>query len=120
IRMPNAGQRALQTCGEEPLFGSGVTAAQDGAEPRVIVTWSPSFDETSGEVDIVRYAIFRREIPQVGWGEPYFSIPAGQANYIYTDSDVAVGSTYEYAIAAQDCTPTMSGLRTSPQVLISP
>ena len=78
-----------------------------------VVSWSAAFDETSGEEDVVRYAIFRRELPAVEWGEPYFSIPAGQPSYIYTDSDVAVGSTYEYAIAAQDCTPAMSGMRTS-------
>ena len=89
-------------------------------ELRIEVTWDSSFDETSGESDVVRYAIFRRVVPQADWGEPYFSIPAGQPGYVYSDGAVAEGSSYQYAVAAQDCTPTMSVLRTSPEVLVTP
>lgn len=118
IRMPNAGQRTLRTCGEEPLFSSSVAATQD--MNGVTLSWSASFDEGSGEKDIVRYAIFRRELPATVWGEPYFSIPPGHPSYTYTDSEVAAGSTYQYAIAAQDCTPSISPMRLSPQVLVNP
>lgn len=118
IGMPNAGQRTLRTCGEEPIFSSSVAAGQD--INGVTLSWSQSFDEGSGEKDIVRYAIFRREPPATIWGEPYFSIPAGESSYTYTDSEVAAGSTYQYAIAAQDCTPSMSPMRLSPPVLIAP
>lgn len=118
IRMPNAGQRTLRTCGEEPIFSSSVAAAQD--VNGVTLSWSASFDEASGEQDIVRYAIFRREPPDLLWGEPYFSIPAGQVSYAYTDSEVTAGSSYQFAIAAQDCTPSMSAMRLSPTILVGP
>lgn len=117
IRMPNAGQRTLRTCGEEPVFTSSVTADLVGES--VEVRWDAAFDEVSGEGDVVRYAIFRQKAPDTDWGEPRFSVPAGQASYLYTDAvDLESGSTYRYAIAAQDCTPTMSVLRLSPPVLI--
>ena len=118
IGMPNAGRRRVSACGEAPLFLSAVTAAQEPNETRVTVSWSPSLDEAAGEDDVVRYAIFRREPPSTAWGEPYFSVPAGLASYSYSDAAVAEGSTYEYGVTAQDCTPSMSSLRASAPVTI--
>jgi hypothetical protein len=51
---------------------------------------------------------------------PYFSVPAGRSSYTYTDEVVAEGATYSYAIAAQDCTPSMSGLAVSGSVTVTP
>lgn len=116
IRMPNAGQRSLRTCGENPLFTSAVSAAQEAGEARVLVSWQPAFDETSGEADVVRYAIYRREPPSTDWGEPFFSIPAGLGSYQYFDDAVVADVSYQYAVAAQDCTPSMSPLRASATV----
>ena len=52
------------------------------------------------------------------WEEPYLSIPAGEDAYIYRDEDLVVGETYEYGLAAQDCTPTLSNMTAAPPVVI--
>jgi hypothetical protein len=55
--------------------------------------------------------IYRQTFPiGTNWGDPLASIPAGLANYIYSDPAVASGQVYQYAIAAQDCTPMLSTL----------
>jgi prepilin-type N-terminal cleavage/methylation domain-containing protein len=120
IRMPNAGQMQLRTCGEPPLFNETVSAGQVPSEARIDVAWNRSVDEASGEQDVVRYAIYRRDGTTADWGEPLFSLPAGNASYIFSDGAVVPGESYEYAVAAQDCTPAMSLFRVSPQVTVSP
>jgi hypothetical protein len=118
--MPNLGRNVVRTCGSAPVFASSVSAAQTAGVPEVVVSWSRSLDDGGGENDVVRYAIFRRQAPATDWGEPYFSIPAGRSSYTYTDEVVAEGATYSYAIAAQDCTPSMSGLAVSGSITVTP
>lgn len=120
IRMPNAGHMRLQTCGDPPQFTSGVSAARVPGENRIEVSWIRAVDEAAGEQDVVRYAIYRRVGGTGAWGEPYFSIPAGKSNYNYVDSSVEVGVSYQYAVAAQDCTPSLSAVRTSALVTVTP
>jgi prepilin-type N-terminal cleavage/methylation domain-containing protein len=119
IWMPNLGRTVVRTCGSSPVFASSVSAAQTGGVPEVVVSWSRSLDDGGGENDVVRYAIFRRQAPATDWGEPYFSIPAGRSSYSYTDEVVADSATYTYAVAAQDCTPSMSGLMVSGPVTVT-
>jgi hypothetical protein len=121
IGMPNAGQQKLRTCGDVP-FGVPALAAVlqaniDTGDPEILLSWSPSVDEPSGEQDVIRYMIWRRQ-PATAWGDPYLSIPAGLATYSYVDPVVASGETWEYAVASQDCTPTTSGLVQSAAVII--
>lgn len=118
IRMPNAGHMRLQTCGDPPQFTSGVTAALVPGESRVEVSWIRAVDEAAGEQDVIRYAIFRRVGGAGAWGEPYFSVPAGKNSYSYVDSSVDEGVSYQYAVAAQDCTPSLSAIRTSGLVTV--
>lgn len=120
VRLPNAGLSLIRTCGDEPLLSSALgavnTVTSDG-RPAVALTWTPSVDEAAGERDVVRYVVWRRAGGVPDWGEPYLSIPAGQASYLFEDSAVEPGS-YQYAIAAQDCTPTLSSLVTSVTVVV--
>jgi len=123
IGFPNAVLEALNTCGDTPIQGSGLSAALAtlstgslGAE----LTWSPAVDETAGEADVVRYVIFRREVGAGDWGEPYRAIPAGETSYTLEDADVEPDTSYEYALAAQDCTPSLSSLTTAGPVVIPP
>lgn len=113
IRMPNAGLEVLRTCGDEPLFTGGVAAVPavttDG-RPSVGLSWTPSVDEGGGERDVVRYVVWRRTPADADWGSPMLSIPAGMPAYTYEDATVVQGGSYRYAVAAQDCTPTLSGL----------
>lgn len=120
IHMPNVGKAEVRTCGEEPVFNATVQAAQPDSAQRIEVTWNASFDEISGESDVIRYAIFRRSPPAMGWGEPFFSIPAGQSSYLFNDTEVAVDTNYQYAVAAQDCTPSLSRIKISNAVHVSP
>ena len=120
VRLPNAGLTLIRTCGDEPILSTGLSAlpvvTADG-RPAVELTWSPSVDEAAGEKDVVRYVVWRRPGGAPDWGEPLLSVPAGQPSYLYEDSSVAPG-LYQYAVAAQDCTPTLSSLVTSVTVLV--
>jgi prepilin-type N-terminal cleavage/methylation domain-containing protein len=111
VDLPNAGFGQLLTCGDEPILGTtlGVAITVGGTgEPAVKLSWSASVDESSGEGDVIRYVLWRRT-PGDPWGDPFLSIPAGAATYSYVDATVASGQQYEYALAAQDCTPSLSG-----------
>lgn len=122
IGMPNAGLGVLQSCGDEPLLGTALAVANAvdaGGDPVAELTWSAATDESGGEQDVVRYVIYRQEAPiGADWGDPFLSVPAGQAAYVYQDGKVESGVQYGYALAAQDCTPTLSQLTTSNTVTI--
>jgi type II secretory pathway pseudopilin PulG len=110
IRLPNAGLATLRTCGEAPQLGVGLSAvaATSGGASVVNLTWSRAIDEYAGEKDVLRYVIWRKSDVTEPWGNPLLSIPSGQTNYTYTDASVVPGTTYYYALAAQDCTPSLS------------
>ena len=88
--------------------------------PVVQLDWLPATDESIGEKDVIRYVLYRRSVPNTGiWGDPFLSIPAGAASYTYEDATVQVGGTYQYAHAAQDCTPSLSPLSPAQQVTVN-
>lgn len=121
IPLPNAGFGMLATCGSAPILGVGLGAANatlTTGEPVVDLSWGPAVDEAGGEADVVRYVIWRREAGATEWGDPFRAIPAGASTYSYQDAAVTPGASYEYAIAAQDCTPTLSSLAASSVVTI--
>ncbi len=121
VALPNAGFGVIATCGSAPILGVGLTATPitlAGGEPAVRLTWSPAVDETGGEGDVVRYVIWRRTPGATDWGDPYLAIPAGAASYTYDDAAVESGTAYEYGLAAQDCTPTLSSLTASSVVAV--
>ena len=87
----------------------------------VTVTWTATLDDASGEMDIERYAIFRRPSSQAAFLEPISSIPASKlATYSFVDTAVIAGNTYVYGIAAQDCTPNLSAVTGSLAVTVLP
>jgi hypothetical protein len=122
MRLPNAAFSAKrQTCGDEPINGTGLGAAfalSAGGDPLVRLTWNQSTDEAGGENDVVGYTVWRRLLANPDWGDPYLSFPAGLPNYVYEDYVVNSGDVYMYAIAAQDCTPSLSALATAGPVAI--
>lgn len=112
VRLPNAGLAVKRTCGDEPILGIFLLAAP-GADPTtgdpiVTLTWNQAVDEGGGEQDVTRYVIWRRLQSEAEFGDPYFSIPPGNATYTYVDRAVTPGGSYVYALAAQDCTPSLS------------
>jgi hypothetical protein len=109
---PNMGDRELETCGNDPVSMSAPTLSSADSLT-VNVQWTADGDEASGERDIMNYLLWRRRVGDSTWGSPFTSIPAGSPpNYSFLDSSVPQDSVadvpWEYAIAAQDCTPSYS------------
>jgi prepilin-type N-terminal cleavage/methylation domain-containing protein len=115
--MPNAGFKKLSSCGDAPIFGNPVTAIWTGSE--ISLSWARSVDELSGESDVIRYVIWRRIGTSGPWGDPYKSLAAsGVVTYTDNDTQVMSGTQYQYAVAAQDCTPAFSVQSVSNAVLV--
>lgn len=120
IVLPNVGLANTMTCGDAPIFTATPTASVSvsGGVPVVTLTWAASVDEASGEKDVQRYVIWKRLSSVSDWGDPYVTIPGGSSTYTFTDGTLTSGATYFYAVAAQDCTPTLSAVRSSSGVTI--
>lgn len=121
IRLMNAGLVRRSTCGEPPIgtTPSAVAALDTAGVPVVTITFPQSSDEGGGERDVERYALYRRLNGETATNaEPFASIPAGNASYVFTDSDVASGQEWVYGVASQDCTPQISGVSYSASVTI--
>ncbi len=111
VRFPNAGLAVKRTCGDEPILGVpliGAPGVDVNGDPIITLTWNQAVDEGGGELDVSRYVLWRRVAGAPDWGDPYLSIPPGNPAYTYVDGDVASGDSFEYALAAQDCTPSLS------------
>lgn len=122
IRMPNAGLHRVATCGERPIFEQTVTSKVNTdpmtGMPTVLLSWSPAKDEAGGELDVERYALYRRKTTDLLFAEPLAILPAGTPTYSYLDTDVAPGDEFVYAVGAQDCTPKTSNVATTGTVQI--
>lgn len=123
IRLPNAGLVNRANCGDEPFSGIALGSAVNilaGGERQVQLTWTPATDENSGEKDVVRYVVWRRRTTDPAFTDmdPYVSIPAGAPSYVFVDEDVTIGDIFFYAVAAQDCTPSLSSLTTVGPVVV--
>ena len=121
MELPNIGFATRRTCGDAPILGTTLTATgitQVDGTPAVRLAWNPATDEYGGEKDVVQYVIWRKRITDVTWGTPYLSLPAGSPTYLYDDAAVTSGVTYQYQLAAADCTPSSSPTTTSAPVTI--
>jgi prepilin-type N-terminal cleavage/methylation domain-containing protein len=121
IPLPNMGLRELKICGSAPVLGQPLAAVYNNTMGvhRVLLNWNRAFDENQGERDVVRYVLWRRDVTDPDWSDPLTSIPAtDQATYSYADQDLVPGTTYEYRLSAQDCTPRLSPSATSVPVAI--
>lgn len=122
IRLLNSGLTKFSACGEAPIgpalsATAGVTA---GGQPFVRLSWVPSLDESAGERDVERYALFKRNPASTDWGEPFASIPAGLASYEFDDLAVVPGETWVYGLISQDCTPASSTVFSVGPLTITP
>lgn len=114
IRLPNAGLETRRVCGNIPLLGTALVAvgqAPDASTPgHIHLQWGAATDEKSGEGDVLRYVVWRRESGSAPWGDPLVSLSPGSTLYEYDDFTARPGVAYAYALAAQDCTPQYSKL----------
>lgn len=123
IRLPNAGMQRFQTCGNPPVApsGFGVTLVPVNGSNVPHLVWTASSDEMGGEKDVVRYVVYR----VLGAGNPsavdaYFNLPThGGGSYAWDDSRVVAGSTYTYAVAAEDCTPQVGSTTASASIPVN-
>lgn len=121
IPLPNMGLRELKICGGTPVLGQPLVAvfAVVAGVNEVTLSWNRAFDENLGEKDVVRYVLWRRDVTDPDWADPLASVAAtGAANYSHVDADLVPGTTYEYRLSAQDCTPRLSAVSTSNQVAV--
>jgi hypothetical protein len=130
IHLPDLGTATARTCGASPIMDVVPYAVteeieetdEDGNVSRwnlVVVSWGQSIDEVDGEKDVNRYVIWRRLVGEPDWGEPIESLRSGEEEYFIRDmKDLVPGTTYEYGVAAQDCTPNLSGIARSNAVTI--
>ena len=114
IRLPNAGMATQRTCGNRPLLGTTLAAvgvkATATTPGHILLSWGQATDEKTGERDVLRYVIWRKRNSETGWGDPMVSIPPGATSYTYQDFTATKAQKYDYALAAQDCTPQFSSL----------
>ena len=111
VSLPNNGLVQLKTCGSGPLITGALVAVPNlvGTPPSATLQWPASPDEAGGETDVMQYNIYRRLVGDPSFGTAFSTIPAGQPPpYLFVDNDVAAATDYEYAVAAQDCTPAES------------
>jgi hypothetical protein len=121
IPLSNMGLRELKICGGAPIHGQPLTATFDNSTGvnQIILNWNRAFDEDQGQRDVVRYVLWRRDVADPDWADPLTSVSAeGLPAYSHVDQDLVPGTTYEYRLAAQDCTPRLSGVETSNQVAV--
>jgi hypothetical protein len=126
IRIMNAGLMNRRTCGEPPQLGSvsfSATRTQPGGGTNsyvVRLAWSRATDESAGEKDVERYAIYRRHADSLAFTEPFASVAAGQPAYAFDDSNVQSGDRWIYALSAQDCSLLNSTLQQAPGTINIP
>jgi prepilin-type N-terminal cleavage/methylation domain-containing protein len=112
VPFPNMESHQLKTCGNDPRPQDPTTIVPDADGRSVDITWNANGDETGGERDIVAYLLWRRPLGTTGWGAPFISVPAGNPpTYHFQDGSVPQADTvafWQYATAAQDCTPGYS------------
>lgn len=113
--LANIGLSMRASCGDQPLNpgAPSVAMVNVGGVNRVQVTFSASLDEASGEKDVERYVIYRRIVGNA-WDEPIDQVGGSKSpSYMWEDFDIQSGISFEYGVAAQDCSPANSSMLTS-------
>lgn len=108
----NMGLAQRGTCGDVPLPASGPVATFVGGNS-VHVIWSASIDENGGEKDVERYALYKRLQGTPGWPQPFAMVGKGAAAFDDFAITTGLGETWEYGVAAQDCSPANSSIASS-------
>lgn len=116
IAVPNNGLLDASICGRTPFPVSGLTATPDlvPGSGFIDLFWNPSPDQDGGEADVWQYVIYRRVQGITVWNDPILNMRRDTTpTYTATFGGHLSGTTYEFAVAAQDCTPRQSTLTTA-------
>ena len=78
----------------------------------MVLTWTASPDQDTGEADVWQYVVYRRRIGASSWEAPLLNLASRSGTAVYTESlgGNEPGGSYEFGVSAQDCTPKMSPL----------
>ncbi len=116
VEVPNNGIPLPTVCGRAPLEPGTLTAIEPNPGDGVVrITWTASVDQESGEQDVTQYIIWRRLSTAASWEEPLLVVRAesGFASYTTDISGHLFSTAYTFGVAAQDCTPEESTIRTT-------
>lgn len=113
IQVPNNGLPSPNVCGRSPLAPLNFAAVQDTVPGSGIVflEWNRSPDHGGGEFDVRQYVLWQRPDTATVWRDPLMMVKADTTTaYSIPIGGLVPGEVYDFAIAAQDCTPSMSTL----------
>lgn len=117
--LQNNGLLQLRTCGDAPLLTGTATGTFNAASSTISISWPRSADEIAGEADVLQYNLYRRRSTDPAFGAAKYSVPvSGTATYTFNDGDLTAGTTYIYAVTAQDCSPSESATLTTASVVV--
>ncbi|MFN8652765.1 MAG: prepilin-type N-terminal cleavage/methylation domain-containing protein [Gemmatimonadales bacterium] len=117
VPLPNLAVKKVTSCGDAPILGVSLSAnwvvTSTPADTTMVLTWPRAVDDVGGESDVRAYIIWRRPVGASTWPDPIATVAAGAVSPSFADETVHPGSTqYQYGLAAQDCTPSLSGMTT--------
>ncbi len=113
VEVPNNGIPMPTVCGRAPFPVAGFTAVESPPGSGVILLrWTRSTDQDAGEVDVRQYVVWRKLAAAPAFAEPLLVVrsEADTVDYLTDVGDHAIGSTYTFGVAAQDCTPSFSSI----------
>ncbi len=119
-KLINSGMVGATTCGDPPLPPDNPVATYDTSvlPAKITIEWDASIDQDNGEKDVERYKIFRKSTSASTWDpEPIASVAAGGTHFSIDDSELQPGG-WQYAIVAQDCSPSDSPNATTNTVTV--
>lgn len=111
IQVPNNGLPSPNVCGRSPFPATNFQATPDTIPGSGIVnlTWDRSADHGSGEYDVRQYVLWQRDDTATVWRDPLMLVKADTTTaYTIPIGGNPSGGSYDFAIAAQDCTPATS------------
>lgn len=113
IQVPNNGLPSPNVCGRSPFPPTNFVATPDTVVGSGVIelTWQPSPDQSSGEADVWQYVVYRRPDTATVWADPLIMIKRDtSATYTVPIGGHNPGDAFDFALAAQDCTPSLSTL----------
>ncbi|MEZ4587397.1 MAG: prepilin-type N-terminal cleavage/methylation domain-containing protein [Gemmatimonadales bacterium] len=111
IQVPNNGLPSPNVCGRSPFPATNFLATPDSVVGSGIInlTWTRSADHGNGEYDVRQYILWQRDDTATVWRDPLMLVKADTTTlYNIPIGGNASGASYDFAIAAQDCTPSTS------------
>jgi prepilin-type N-terminal cleavage/methylation domain-containing protein len=109
----NSGLAHISQCGGGPAAPTSVSATARATGDSVHLHWVRSTDEGGGANDVQDYVVFRRAEPSTTWIAD-LTVAVGASDTSDVDRGLlGNGQKYDYAVAAQDCTPSFSSITTT-------